>query len=165
MQGNPIYEEVIMKILVFSDTHGDFTRMQKAIMSHSDAEVVIHCGDGERDVEYMRRSFPNKAFYNVCGNCDWGSSLEPTLEITLEGKRIFATHGHLYGAKMGLNRLIYAAKEKNADILLYGHTHISMNEYDDGMYIINPGSCHGYGATYCLLDITEKGVLASIVKA
>ena len=116
-----------MKILVFSDTHGDVTKMERAIRSHSDAEAIIHCGDGETDVEYVKRNFPDRAFLNVKGNCDWGSSLDPTLEITLEGKKIFVTHGHLYNAKMGLQNLIYAGKEKNADIVLYGHTHISMN--------------------------------------
>ena len=44
-----------MKILVFSDTHGDVTKMERAIRSHSDAEAIIHCGDGETDVEYVKR--------------------------------------------------------------------------------------------------------------
>lgn len=154
-----------MKILVFSDTHGDSVRMKRVIMSHSDAEVVIHCGDGENEVEYLKREFPNKAFLNVKGNCDWGSDTPPTLEITLEGKKIFATHGHLYQVKMGLQNLYYAGKEKNADIVLYGHTHIASNEYIDGMYVINPGSCHGYGATFALIDITDKGILTNIGNA
>lgn len=154
-----------MTILVFSDTHGDMTKIQRAIMSHMDADVVIHCGDGESDLNYMKTLFPAKAFYNVKGNCDWCSDLPGVLEITLEGKKIFATHGHLYGAKMGIMNLVYAAKEKKADILLYGHTHIAMNEYEDGLYIMNPGSCHGYGATYGIIDITDKGILTSIAKA
>lgn len=165
MQSLAFYEGVIMKILVFSDTHGDVTKMERAIRSHSDAEVIIHCGDGEMDVEYAKRNFPDRAFLNVKGNCDWGSSHDPTLEITLEGKKIFVTHGHLYNAKMGLQNLIYAGKEKNADIVLYGHTHISMNEYIDGMYVMNPGSCHGYGATYGIIDISDKGILTNIASA
>ena len=35
-----------MKILVFSDTHGDVTKMERAIRSHSDAEVInpsVYC--------------------------------------------------------------------------------------------------------------------------
>ena len=154
-----------MKILVFSDTHGDTQKMYRAILSHSDAEVVIHCGDGENDVNYMKTAFPSKAFYNVKGNCDWCSDLPGVLELTLQGKKIFVSHGHLYNAKMGIMNLCYAAREKQSDILLYGHTHISMNEYDDGMYIMNPGSCHGYGATYGIIDITPKGILTSIAKA
>jgi predicted phosphodiesterase len=45
MQSLAFYEGVIMKILVFSDTHGDVTKMERAIRSHSDAEVIIHCGE------------------------------------------------------------------------------------------------------------------------
>ena len=154
-----------MKILVFSDTHGDMTKMKRAILSHSDAEVIIHCGDGETDLNYMKNAFPDKAFYNVKGNCDWFSDLSPALELTLNGKRIFVTHGHLYGAKSGIMNLCFAAKEKQADILLFGHTHTPLNEYDGGMYIMNPGSCHGYGATYGIIDITDKGILTSIADA
>ncbi len=154
-----------MKILIFSDTHGDVTRMERAIRAHSQAEIIIHCGDGERDIEYMKNVFPNKAFYNVCGNCDWCSSLDKRLTLKVLGKKIFVTHGHLYNAKMGIQNLIYAAREEKADVLLYGHTHIPMNEYDDGLYIMNPGSCHGYGATYGVMDITEKGILTNIASA
>ena len=40
-----------------------------------------------------------------------------------------------------------------------------MAEYDDGLYILNPGSCHGYGATYAYIDITSKGdIVTNIVR-
>ena len=32
-----------------------------------------------------------------------------------------------------------------------------MCEYQDGLYILNPGSCHGYRASYGYIDITDKG--------
>ena len=35
-----------MRILVLSDTHGDFNRMMKAVTEQPTAEVIIHCGDG-----------------------------------------------------------------------------------------------------------------------
>lgn len=62
MQSLAFYEGVIMKILVFSDTHGDVTRMERAIRSHSNAEVIIHCGDGEMDVEYAKGTFLTELF-------------------------------------------------------------------------------------------------------
>lgn len=154
-----------MKILVFSDTHGDKNTMYRAVMAHSDADVVIHCGDGESEIEYIKTAFPSKAFYNVKGNCDWGSSLDVQLELTLEGKRLLITHGHAYNVKWGRQNLISAALEKKADIVLYGHTHIAENEYVDGMCVMNPGSCCGYGATYGIIEITNKGILANIARA
>ena len=62
MQRITFYEGVVMKILVFSDTHGDMTKMKRAILSHSDAEVIIHCGDGETDLNYMKNAFPERPF-------------------------------------------------------------------------------------------------------
>lgn len=154
-----------MKILVFSDTHGDKNKIQRAILSHSSAEVVIHCGDGESDVNAMKTLFPEKAFFNVRGNCDFYSNSDSTIVFTLMGKKIMVTHGYEYNVKWGTQKLIYAALEKQVDIVLYGHTHIAENEYSDGLYVMNPGSCHGYGASYGIIEITDKGILTNIVKA
>ena len=90
--------------------------------------------------------------------------LPPTEIAQVGGKRLFVTHGHLYQAKFTIYNMICAAREEKADILLYGHTHCAMNEYDDGLYIMNPGSCHGSGATYGYIDITDKGdIVTNIV--
>ena len=49
--------------------------------------------------------------------------------------------------------------------MLFGHTHCALNEYDEGLYIMNPGSCNGYGASYGYIDITEKGdIVTNIVR-
>ena len=39
------------------------------------------------------------------------------------------------------------------------HTHNALEDYDDGLYIVNPGSCHGYGASYAYIDVSEKGIV------
>ena len=53
------------------------------------------------------------------------------------------------------------ARKNGADILLYGHTHIAFTDYDDGLYIMNPGSCgrprEGL-PSYGIIDITKAGV-------
>ena len=133
-----------MRILVVSDSHGDYRSLKKAIAAQPTAEVIVHCGDGANEVESLEIDFPEKQLIAVRGNCDWSSMLPPTEIAQVGGKRLFVTHGHLYQA--------------------YGHTHCAMNEYDDGLYIMNPGSCHGYGATYGYIDITEKGdIVTNIV--
>ena len=61
--------------------------------------------------------------------------------------------------------MIYTARDEKADILLFGHTHQAVTEYYDGLYLMNPGSCHGYGASYGFIDITDKGdIVTQIVK-
>lgn len=39
-----------------------------------------------------------------------------------------------------------------------------MTDYDDGLYVMNPGSLRGAYATYGILDITEAGIVTNIVK-
>lgn len=153
-----------MRILVFSDVHGDFYSLKRALSAQPSAEVVIFCGDGERQFDEIKLLYPQKMFVGVRGNCDLGSMLKPIETITLEGKKIFITHGHLYNAKLSMYNLCCAAREEKADILLFGHTHCAVTDYDDGLYIMNPGSLCGYNATYGYIDITDKGVITNIVK-
>lgn len=153
-----------MRILVVSDTHGDFYSLKRAVAAQPSAEAVIHCGDGAEQVELLQSICPDKRIIGVRGNCDWSSTLPPAEVVELGGKRIFVTHGHLYHAKFTLTDLIYAAREQQADILLYGHTHQALTDYDDGLTIMNPGACGGYGATYGIIDITDRGeVVTNIV--
>ncbi|MFR3419646.1 MAG: metallophosphoesterase family protein [Eubacterium sp.] len=44
-------------------------------------------------------------------------------------------------------------KRRNADIVLFGHTHNQYTEYLDGLYIMNPGSV-GMNGDYGVIDIT-----------
>lgn len=151
-----------MRVLVVSDTHGDAYSLKRAILCQPSAEVVIHLGDGEQDMDSLRSQFPEKMFLQVRGNCDWGSELPLRDEITLEGKKIFFTHGHLYRVKEGYYEIMMAARERKADIVLFGHTHVSMQEYEDGLYMMNPGSLHG-GGTYGFIDIVPAGIVTNIV--
>ena len=155
-----------MRILVVSDTHGDVYALEQAILAQPNARTVIHLGDGAREAEAMEARFPDHTFFCVRGNGDFsgGGSLLYTREETLGGKQIFFTHGHLYDAKMGLYRLVCAARERQADILLFGHTHQPLTDYDDGVYILNPGSLHGGGGTYGTVDITPAGIVLNIVR-
>ena len=152
-----------MKIIVLSDVHGDRDRARRVLMSQSKAEVVIFCGDGAGDMEQLRSEFPNKAFFMVRGNCDWGSSLPLQEVVTLEGVKIFFTHGHTYQAKLTEYDMKSAADSCGATILLYGHTHNAVNYYEDGLYVMNPGSCSGYGASYGIVEILPSGILTNIV--
>ncbi len=153
-----------MKIIVLSDIHGDLFRARKALSMQREAEVVIFCGDGWRDIEELKLENPDKKFLTVCGNCDWSCTYPPTDHITLEGKRIFFTHGHLFHVKYGEYEVKAWARENKADIILYGHTHEAVNTYEDGLYIMNPGSCSGWGASFGTIEIKNGSVLTNIVR-
>ncbi len=144
-----------MKILVFSDSHGDSESMKRVIRKHRRAEVIIFCGDGAREFSELRVLYPDKAFYGVTGNCDWYSDLPTYQEIELCGKRIFLTHGHLFDVKNGLSRIIDMGRSNGFDILLFGHTHRQLTSAEGAMLIMNPGSI-GCEGEYGIIEIDEK---------
>ncbi len=137
-----------MKILCFSDTHGDTRFIRSALAMHPDADAVFFLGDGLADIEHFvsERKCP---WYFVRGNCDHfgfvGNEEAPRMDtVTLGGKRITYTHGDLYGAKAGKDGLISLALNTGADIVLYGHTHTPHESYErigeGGVYLFNPGA-------------------------
>ena len=153
-----------MQILVVSDTHQDYVTFDKLVRTKPKAEVVIHCGDGADDFEIVKRSYPEKMFIGVRGNCDWSCSL-PNVEVRqIEGKRIMITHGHIYNVKYYLDGLKIAAREQKADIVLFGHTHIPYIEHDEGLWIMNPGSLRRYDCSYGLIDIQNGQILMNTAK-
>ena len=155
-----------MRILVVSDTHGDAWALQRAVDAQPSARTIIHLGDGAREAEDIADRFPDRDFHIVRGNGDWGAGgrLSFTGEALLGGKRFFFTHGHLYDVKMGFYRVVCAARERQADILLFGHTHEPLTDYDEGLYMMNPGSLGRGRGTYGLVDITPAGVVMNIVE-
>lgn len=152
-----------MRILVVSDSHGTDTYLRQALLAQPTAEVVIHLGDGAEEFSRLKTSFADKMFLQVRGNCDWCSPLPDRGIFETEGAKIFYTHGHVYGVKSGLYTAVCAAREQKANILLYGHTHMPVTDYDDGLYILNPGSISGYKPSYGTVDITPQGIVTNVI--
>lgn len=143
-----------MKILVVSDSHGAVDAMRLAV-EREQPDALLFLGDCLHDAEGLQRSFTKLPVETVPGNCDWGSLDEPERLIELDGVRILMMHGHTRGVKYDGTRAYYAAKEMGADVLLYGHTHRAMVDYDGTLYTMNPGSIRDTG-TYGVLMI-ENG--------
>ncbi|MDD4414547.1 MAG: YfcE family phosphodiesterase [Oscillospiraceae bacterium] len=155
-----------MRILVVSDSHRNESALRNAITQQPRAELVIHLGDGARQAQAMADDFPKRKIEIVCGNCDWGlSSVLPSFGLkSVGGYLIYYTHGHIHSVKSGLYNIISAARERKADVLLFGHTHIPICIYDDGLYILNPGSLTGRSPTYGIIDITDAGIAPFIAE-
>ncbi len=146
-----------MKILIFSDSHGELTYMRKAIKKER-PDYVFHLGDHDRDAEALGREFQMLPIVAVRGNCDgWGSETPLTRLIPIGGLRLFLCHGHTFGVKTSLLRLSYAAREQEADVVLFGHTHEAFSEKDpSGLVFFNPGSCgYSYEPSYGCMTVTE----------
>ena len=130
----------LMKLLIFSDSHGECSRMLEAVRAEQ-PDYVFHLGDHDRDAEDLSRDFPTLAVTAVRGNCDYWSDTPDTRLITLGGLRFFLCHGHTLGVKSGLLRASYAAMSKRADVLLFGHTHEPYLATRLGLTLMNPGAC------------------------
>ncbi len=151
-----------MRILVFSDSHGDRHALQDVLLRHPDITDVIHLGDGLREVEDAVEQFPDHTFYPVRGNCDYaGMAPDARLEV-LGGKKVLCTHGHRYNVKYGLYTYACAARERGADVALFGHTHQPLEEYADGLYLFNPGSLRN--GSYGILDVSPRGVMTRLMR-
>jgi len=146
-----------MRIIVFSDSHGSTGCMQAALLDHPEADMIIHLGDGEKDLEKLSHLTAGKKIIQVCGNCDLYSFLPANEIVDVAGVRIFCTHGHTELVKHGTEQLVEKAKSLNASVALYGHTHQTVTWYDDGLYVLNPGSIRG--GEYGMIDITPSGIM------
>ena len=145
-----------MKIAVFSDSHGQMEYMLRAADKEK-PDAIIHLGDHITDADRLRLVFQKTPVYAVLGNCDGSLPGENKILLELEGKRILAMHGHTCHVKSGLLTAIYTAQEANADILLFGHTHVPLCDQSRGILILNPGTVgRGTLKTYGIIEI-ENG--------
>ena len=106
-----------MKILVFSDSHGESENMERAFDMHPEADYVFHLGDGSREFERLAAAHPEKSFTGVNGNFEDFVSYNGVKSVTLEieGTRFFLCHGHRFGVKGSYSRLEYYAAENGIE--------------------------------------------------
>lgn len=155
-----------MRITVISDSHRNSSVIRKILEAQPDSDMIFFLGDITADIEDIRYEYPNKIFNIVSGNCDFFSEYPPVGVANAAGHNILYTHGHTLSVKYGIERLKSAAAERNCDIALYGHTHVSRILYEDGIYIVNPGSCsqpRDGRASYAVIDIEKNGVMPIII--
>lgn len=146
-----------MKILVLSDSHSSLVFMRKAIRSVK-PDAVVHLGDHYDDAVAMSEEFSNTVFHITPGNCDRNFGFDAHPEVLCYdvcGVRLFMTHGHIQSVKGSLHRLINEAREKNARIALYGHTHNADCHWEDDLLVMNPGSCGMGHRTAGLIEVTD----------
>jgi putative phosphoesterase len=150
-----------MRVLVLSDSHSALSFMRRCI-EHIRPDTVIHLGDYFEDGKAMEEEYPHIRFYCVPGNCDRyriTSDMAETLVETVAGVKLYMTHGHLHFVKSGEGALIKAARSRGAAIALFGHTHSPLCEkLDNGLWLLNPGSCGYYGGSAGLLEL-ENGTV------
>lgn len=161
-----------MKFLVVSDLHGSALYAEKIaeVFNQGGFDRILFLGDmlyhGPRNPLPVGHD-PMKAaeilsalkdkITAVRGNCDAEVDkmvtgidvLQESCTIINEGRKIFATHGHIYSEDQ------LPALSEN-DVFLYGHVHLPIAKKEKGIYILNPGSItlpkQGNPNSYGILD-------------
>ena len=134
--------------------------MLDAIDAHA-PDQVIHLGDLQEDAEELTYVYPRLPICMVPGNCD-GWTMEPLKkQITLAGKKVLLSHGHLWGVKRGYEAAVADARACGADILLFGHTHKALcQQLEDGLWMMNPGTSR---TSFGLILIENGAVQCSVL--
>ena len=127
--------------VVLSDTHGrDGTRLEgRALDAVREADAVLHCGDfvTEAVVDAFYETAP--AFYGVYGNVDEDGvrdRLPNARTVELEGVTVAMRHK----PEGGDTALAMFGRERDADVVLHGHTHQPRVSDAGDLLVVNPGS-------------------------
>ena len=116
-----------------NDLPEDYGPKQVISLLNGIAERVLAVrGNCEAEVDQMVLDFPCMADYAVL--------LDPSVaDDSGRPRELFATHGHVFGP--GLHGSVEHMPPLPAgSALLYGHTHVKVNELRDGVRLFNPGS-------------------------
>lgn len=144
-----------MKVLIFSDSHGDTRTMLRAVEREGadTVDLLVHLGDGWRDAEALHALYPGVPLEQVPGNCDFALFEDRERLVFFGMCPVLLCHGHTLGVKSSLLRASLTARERGAKALLFGHTHTPYIDYHDGLWLINPGSIGSSRPTYCVLMV------------
>lgn len=172
-----------MRLIVFSDSHGRTAMIKRAADAHfSDPATggIVHLGDGYDDLSSVDTR--GLSVMRVKGNYEdymypvtlRRDDVPRELLFELGGYRILIMHGHRFDVKNGWERAAAYAAEKEADLLMFGHTHVMLEKYLPAgecvrntvlrkpLYIFNPGTAGaGFIHSYGVVDLTPGGILMS----
>lgn len=151
-----------MKILVVSDTHRKNDNYFKVVEMHK-PDMVIHCGDAEGS-EYALTQAADCPVHIVLGNNDFFSDLPRELELEIEGRKVWVTHGHNYYVSMSGETIKEEAIARGMDIVMYGHSHRPVVDIGDDVIAINPGSLsyprqENHRSSYIIMETDRFGEL------
>ena len=152
-----------MKILVLSDSHSGLSFMRSAIRAVK-PNVVVHLGDYYDDGQAMADENQHIIFHLVPGNCDRDRSYQIRPEVlcySVDGVKLYMTHGHNHHVKSSLFSLLQDARSNSAQSVLYGHTHCpECHREEDGLWVMNPGACGSFGGSVGLIE-TDQGKIST----
>ncbi|GAA3111886.1 metallophosphoesterase family protein [Streptosporangium carneum] len=129
-----------MKVVVLADTHAPrrWKSCPAAVAEHlRGADLILHAGD-VCTAGVLDELAAYAPVHVVKGNNDGPDIAAPeTLELDLDGLRVAMIHdsGAAKGRPARMRR-----RFPTADLVVFGHSHIPLDESDGGLRLFNPGS-------------------------
>lgn len=154
-----------MRLLVFSDSHGQLDYALQAAEESGKADLLLHAGDHFRDGMELayKTGLPVKS---VVGNCDIGLRGPLELVIRMANYRFLLTHGHLFRIYDSLDKLVARGQKLRVNVVIFGHSHVAQIAYQSGILLFNPGSISSprdhNQPSYGILDIKNHGIIPHI---
>ncbi len=141
-----------MKIVVCSDTHGDFGPLRTILLRESYADCYLHLGDIGGTLEEIR------PFAAVRGNCDmFRAGLPLWREVMTPMGKICCHHRPVDG------HALRDLAEDGCVLFLHGHTHRKEEDTEGEIPSLCPGSCsfpRDGTASYLVLTVEKDGYKA-----
>ena len=149
------------RLVAVSDSHGAAGSLRDVVnlaMSRGIIDVFVFLGDGIGDALALKPALlahnPELEWIAVRGNNDPYQSAPEEAFFPVNGRGVLAVHGHGYHVKLGTRKLLYTAREKGANLALYGHTHQSHLGEAYGVVLVNPGAvCEAFTGRPVWADI------------
>ena len=150
-------------ILVFSDSHSALSFMRLCVKKVQ-PQAIIHLGDYYDDAQALQEELPHVQVHMVAGNCDRYRCPPDARELLcydVGSVRMLMTHGHNERVKQGIGALLAEARRYKAKAALYGHTHQAYcHQEEDGLWVLNPGTCGHFGGTAAVIETDGKEITA-----
>ena len=149
------------RILIVSDTHRKNENYLEVLKKCGPFDMVIHCGDVEGS-EFTICEAAGCPVEMVMGNNDFFSELPREKEFMLGKYKVWLTHGHNYYVSMDNHTIKTEARARGIDIVMYGHSHRPVVDYDKEIIAINPGSLtyprqEGRKPSFIIMEIDDCG--------
>lgn len=154
-------------LVLVSDTHGsDSHRLTgRTLDAVEEAELVAHAGDFTTETVLDAFHEVTPTFRAVYGNSD-----TPAVRDRLPGERTFTYGGVRFAMthrrRGGDTGLTMFGRERNASVVVHGHTHRPRFNQSGPVALLNPGSHaepRGHRAAHAELESTDSGLAGRLV--
>ena len=157
-----------MKLAVFSDTHDNIWKIDKALALTDEAEVIIHCGDlcSPFVIKHFGKAAKKRPIHVIWGNNDGDIQMISQVASVFPE---FKLHGILAefevdGVRIALNHYPKIARALagtgDYDLVCYGHDHTAHNSRVGECVLLNPGELMGMmgSSSFAMFDTTDRSV-------